>query len=197
RNRAGRRLGEFRMMMRLRYRDSGNPRSLIAERNANDAPWIGHVLDSNQVASVPVKAVATAGDDCVWLRQALGRSDREIDCGNAGRDRNVKLTVCAKSDPVCTSERALGPKRREHFLISYFPKERPAGRVRGVNCSIGRDGEIVELISVRCVVAIYKQPVLQIVANDSVSPLLLRFIEKTVRAYCIQPPVRNVDKQPE
>ena len=145
----------------------GNPCSLIAERNANDAPWIGHVLDSNQVAPVPVKAVATAGDDCVWLRQARGRSGREIDCGNAGRDRNVKLTVCAKSDAVCTWERALGPKRREHFLISCFPKERSAGRVRGVNCSIGRDGEIVELISVWCVVAIYKQPVLQIVANDS------------------------------
>ena len=43
---------------------------------------------------------------------------------------------------------------------------------------------------------IYKQPVLQIVANDSVSPLLLRFIEKTVRAHCILL-VRNVDKQPE
>ena len=183
--------------MRLQHRDSGNPCSLIGERNANDAPWICHVLDSNQVAPVPVKPIATAGDNCVWLRQARGRSGREIDSGDAGRDRNVKLTVRTESDAVCAWERALGSKRRERFLSRRFPKERSACRVRGVNCSVGCDGEIVELVGVRCVVPIYKQPVLQIVANDSVSPLLLRFIEKTVRAHCIQLLLRAIDKQPE
>src|SRR3954453_17335102 len=128
---------------------------------------------------MPVKAVATAGDDCFWLRQARGRSGRAIDCGNAGRDRNVKLTVCAESDAVCTWERALGSKRREHFLVRSFPKERPGGRVGSVNCSLGSHGEIVELASVRCVIPIYKRSVLQIVANDSVAPLLLGFVEKT------------------
>src|SRR5882762_3588020 len=132
------------MMMRLRYRNSENPCSLIAERHANDAPWICHVLDSNQVAPVPVKPIATAGHNCVWLRQARGRSGRRIDCGNAGRHRNVKLTVRAESDAVCPWERAVGSKRPERFgSTRRFAKERSAGRVRGVNCAVGGDGEIV------------------------------------------------------
>src|SRR6476620_10201117 len=103
------------MMMRLRYRNSGNPCSLIGERNANDASWICHVLDSNQIAPVAVKPIASAGHNCVWLPQARGRSGREIDCGNACRHRNVKLTVRVESDAVCPWERALRSKRRERF----------------------------------------------------------------------------------
>ncbi|KAG0505094.1 MAG: hypothetical protein Udaeo_15860 [Candidatus Udaeobacter sp.] len=120
-----------------------------------------------------------------------------IDPRDAGRDRNVKLTVRAEGDAVCTRERTLGSKRRERFLSRRFPKERSVGRVRGVNCAVGCDGEIVELVGVRCVVPTYKQPGLQIVPNDSVSPLLLRFIEKTVRAHCIQLLLRAIYKQPE
>ena len=100
---------------------------------------------------MPVKPIATASHNCVWLRQARGRSGREVDFGDAGRDRNVKLTVRAEGDAVCTWERALGSKRRERFLTRRFPKKRSACRVRGVNCSVGRDGEVVELASVRCV----------------------------------------------
>src|SRR5437773_11336396 len=107
------------------------------------------------------------------------------------------LPICAEGDAVCTWERALGSKRRECFLTRRLPKDRSACRVGGVNCAVGRDGEIVELVSVPCVVPTYKQAVLQIVANDSVSPLLLRFIEKTVGAHCIQLLVCGVDKEPE
>jgi hypothetical protein len=53
------------------------------------------------------------------------------------------------------------------------------------------------LVCVRCVVPIYKQILLQIVIKDSVSPLPLGFIEKTVRAHCVQLLVRSVDKQAE
>src|SRR4029077_20161124 len=111
--------------------------------------------------------------------------------------RNVKLTVRSERDAVCTWECAFGSKRRERFLTRRLPKERSACRVRSVNCSGDRHGEIVELVSVWCVVPIYKQPVLQIVANDSVSPLLLRFMEKTVRTHCIQLLLGAIDKQPE
>src|SRR5512132_3618620 len=108
------------MMMRLRYRNSGNPCSLIGERNANDAPWICHILDSDQVAPVPVKPIATAGHNCVWLGQTGGRSGREVDSGDAGRDRNVKTSVPTESDAVCTWERALGSKRCERFVSWLF-----------------------------------------------------------------------------
>src|SRR2546430_16451703 len=122
-----------------------------------DAPWFCHVQNSTQVAPVPVKPIATAGHNCVWLRQARGRPGREVDSCDAGRDRNVKLTVRAEGDAVCTWERALGSKRRERFLTRRFPKKRSARRVGGVNCAVGRNGEIIELASVRCVVTTYKQ----------------------------------------
>src|SRR5436190_24211908 len=104
------------MMMRLRYRNSGNPCSLIGERNANDSPWICHILDSSQVAPVPVKPIATAGHNCGWLRLTGRPSGREVDSGDAGRDRNVKHTVRTEGDAVCTWERGLGSKRRGRFV---------------------------------------------------------------------------------
>src|SRR5437773_3843918 len=57
------------------------------------------------------------------------------------------LPICAEGDAVCTWERALGSKRRECFLTRRLPKDRSACRVGGVNCAVGRDGEIVELVS--------------------------------------------------
>src|SRR6476646_5407456 len=103
------------MMMRLQHRNPRNPCSLIGERNANHASWICDVLDSNQVAIVPVKPIATAGHNCVWLRQAGGRCGREVDSGDAGRDRNVKTSVRTESDAVCTWKRP-----RLELLMSDF-----------------------------------------------------------------------------
>src|SRR6476659_6995486 len=114
------------MMMRLQHRNPRNPCSLIGERNANDASWICDVLDSNQVAFVPVKPIATAGHNCVWLRQARGRCGREVDPGDAGRDRNIKTFVRTLRDAVSTWKRAFGSDRREHFFSRLFPKQRSA-----------------------------------------------------------------------
>src|SRR5262245_4619195 len=98
------------MMMRLQHLNSGNLCSLVGEHNANDAPRICNILDSNQVAPVPVKPITTAGPNCVWLREAGGRSARKVDSGDAGRDCNVKTSVRTESDPVCAWDRTLGSK---------------------------------------------------------------------------------------
>src|SRR5262249_23143991 len=121
----------------------------------------------------------------------------EVNSGDAGGDCNVEASVRAKSDAICTWEGTLGSERRERFLTRPFSKERSASRVGNVNGSVDCDSKIVELVSGRCVVAIYKKTVFQIVANDSVSSLLLRLIEKTVRAHRVQLLVRSVDKQAE
>ena len=93
---------------------------LIGEHYSNNAPGICHILDSNQVPLVRVEPIATTCHDCVWLRQARGRSSREIDWGNAGGDCNVKLTLRRESDAVCTWERTLGSEWRERFLEQLF-----------------------------------------------------------------------------
>ena len=88
-NRARGWLVELGMMMRLQYCYTGNSRTIIHQRDPDDATWVRTVLYANQVAIMPVKTVDPSRYYRVRLRQSGGLAAGRIHTRDPGRQRYI------------------------------------------------------------------------------------------------------------
>ncbi len=88
-NRAGGWLVELGMMMRLQHCHTGNSHTFVRQCDPDDATWVRTVLNANQVAIMPVKAIDPSRHHRVLLRQSGGFTAGRVHACDPGRQRYI------------------------------------------------------------------------------------------------------------